>query len=235
LILLGVLLFGMPLSAASVTFTVTGTYGSVSILNNPPSVNYPFSVVPPVENSSFTVQFSTLDSSPYRGDPVYPFWLFPVADGTYTNNGITTNMTAKALGLGLFSNNNPGLSYEGGGLWIQFQLSAFDVLTFQLVGPVLYTAGDSPTNPPLITSGTFQLSAFQNGTAVQYDQDANHEWRANIVGTATLTTTTPEPSTGIVLIGCGLLSLVSFGKRLRFRWCGTATKSPRCLAARHWR
>jgi hypothetical protein len=170
------------------------------------------------------LQFSTLDSSPQRGDPLYPFWLFPVADGTYTNNGIATDMTAISrvngtfLSLSLPPNNDPACGGLGCDLHIQFNvggLGVFDSFGIDLVGPMLYTGGDSPTNPPLITSGTFQLSAFQNGTAVGYDLGANYEWSAHIVGAATLTTTTPEPSTGIVLMGCGLLSLVSFGKRLR--------------------
>src|ERR1035437_6440918 len=86
LTLLCVLLFGIPLSAASVTFTVTGTYGSVSIFNGSGPALPPV-VAPPVEGSSFMLQFSTLDTSPYPPSSMYPFWTFPVAGGAYHNNG----------------------------------------------------------------------------------------------------------------------------------------------------
>jgi hypothetical protein len=207
--LLGALLFGIPLFASPVTFTIVGTYGSVTVGGAPSGV--------PVSGSSFILQFSTLGSSPLPPSGLYPFWTLPTTGGTYTNNGTTTNLIAynrfggPADNLGLPAAGNPSVYLQDGGLYVSFQLSGFpqSLLDLSLVGPSLYSGGASPSNPPDITIGTFSLSAFQNGASVSSNQGANALWYATIVGAATLTTspskststsTSPEPSTGILFL-----------------------------------
>jgi hypothetical protein len=204
--LLGALLFGIPLFASPVMFTIVGTYGSSTVSGAPPGV--------PVSRSSFILQFSTLGSSPLPPSPLYPFWTFPTTGGTYTNNGTSTNLIpynrfgGPADNLGLPAISNPSVYYQDGGLYVSFQLSGFtqSFLDLSLVGSSLYSGGANPSNPPDITIGTFLLSAFpggtfQNGASVLFSQGASASWSATIVGTATLTiATSPEPSTAILFL-----------------------------------